>query len=246
MSCQAPISPAFKAAISSGVCPACGGEMMNDATKTLLSELREALEEMPNDPEGLAGWLLSHYALTKIGTGEPVQQFYGKPAPGARPGLQAPPGPNMSYEEQLRQQPRIAPNRLQRFQEATGMKQKDKEAYATLVRQIHDGTDLSPEDTANLHRGLDPAMDAEFIEEIEDPIYTQQVLANMTEGVGGPMSAQDRAALSTAFEPELSNAINPGYDPNLSPALNEDRMERLRKSQIIANGGKAGMVSRKG
>jgi len=55
MSCAAPISPAFKAAIQSNKCPACGEQMMNENTQELLEELKNALEEMPADPEGVAG-----------------------------------------------------------------------------------------------------------------------------------------------------------------------------------------------
>ena len=39
---------------------------MNEATIELLSEVKEALKKMPNDPEGLAGWLLSNYEMRKI------------------------------------------------------------------------------------------------------------------------------------------------------------------------------------
>jgi hypothetical protein len=37
-----------------------------------------AMTRMPNDPEGVAGWLLSNYRLHKIGSGEPVDKFYGR------------------------------------------------------------------------------------------------------------------------------------------------------------------------
>jgi hypothetical protein len=43
---------------------------MSDTEVHLLGELREAMNDMPNNPEGIAGWLLSHYQLAKIGTGE--------------------------------------------------------------------------------------------------------------------------------------------------------------------------------
>jgi hypothetical protein len=49
---------------------------MDDTARQLMSDLAEAMERMPNDPKGLAGWLLSNYRLRKIGDGEPVGQFY--------------------------------------------------------------------------------------------------------------------------------------------------------------------------
>ena len=77
MSCGSPVPPEFKAAIQNNICPSCGGELMNEATLDMLDELKDALKKMPNDAEGIAGWLLSNYEMRKIGTGEPVGQFYG-------------------------------------------------------------------------------------------------------------------------------------------------------------------------
>lgn len=81
MSCNTEIPPNWVSAIQSNVCPACGGDIMNEESQELLNELRSAMEEMPNDPEGLAGWLLSNYNIVKVGDGQPVN-FYGRqPAP---------------------------------------------------------------------------------------------------------------------------------------------------------------------
>ena len=59
MSCMAEIPPAWVNAIQRNECPGCGKAIMDEASKELLDELRSAMESMPNDPEGLAGWLLS-------------------------------------------------------------------------------------------------------------------------------------------------------------------------------------------
>ncbi len=72
ISCSADIPPAWVNAINTNICPGCGGEIMSSQTKELLSELREAMLKMPNDAEGLAGWLLSNYNLEKIGSAEPT------------------------------------------------------------------------------------------------------------------------------------------------------------------------------
>lgn len=72
ISCNADVPPQWVHAINVNQCPGCGKEIMNEDTKTLLVELREAMSKMPNDPEGLAGWLISNYNLSKIGDAEPT------------------------------------------------------------------------------------------------------------------------------------------------------------------------------
>jgi len=78
MNCKADIPPQFVASIRNNVCPGCGEKIYTDEIGTMLTELKEAMAKMPNDPEGLAGWLLSHYSLTKIGTAEPAPTFHRK------------------------------------------------------------------------------------------------------------------------------------------------------------------------
>jgi hypothetical protein len=51
---------------------------MGTATQELLQELTAAMQRMPNDPQGLAGWLLSNYRFQKIGSAEPVEKFHHK------------------------------------------------------------------------------------------------------------------------------------------------------------------------
>jgi len=78
MSCGADIPPEWVKAIQSNSCPGCGGEIMSTPTQELLKDLTEALEKMPNDPQGVAGWLLSNYRFQKMGSGEPVEKFHRK------------------------------------------------------------------------------------------------------------------------------------------------------------------------
>ena len=80
ISCNVDVPPSFKLAIASGRCPACGEDIMDETGKTLMGELSSVLEQMQNDPQGLAGWLLSNYRMQKIGSAEPTV-FYGKPQP---------------------------------------------------------------------------------------------------------------------------------------------------------------------
>ena len=74
--CGVSIPPEWKKVIEKNVCPNCDSPIMNEAQQELLHELKEALIAMPADPEGLAGWLLDNYQMTKVGSGKPVNEFY--------------------------------------------------------------------------------------------------------------------------------------------------------------------------
>lgn len=74
--CDAEVPPQFVKAIEKNICPACEGPILLDSDKELIDELSKALEEMPNDPQGVAGWLLSNYEVRKIGEAKPVDKFY--------------------------------------------------------------------------------------------------------------------------------------------------------------------------
>lgn len=148
MSCGAPILPEFKAAITNNICPACGGELLNEATIEMLDELKAAFEKMPNDPEGLAGWLLSNYEMKKIGTAEPVQQFYGSQmAPYGQPMYPQqqmyrpfPQQNDMAEKEAaLRANPKHAVNKLETFYQNAGIKPKTRAHYSALAQQIQGG-----------------------------------------------------------------------------------------------------------
>jgi hypothetical protein len=78
ISCGADIPPAYVHALSVNECPGCAGEIMNEASKELLKELSDALARMPNDPQGVAGWLISNYRFQKMGECKPVEKFHRK------------------------------------------------------------------------------------------------------------------------------------------------------------------------
>ena len=68
--CSIEIPEKWTAAITSNKCPSCNGPIMDDKAKQLMEELTIALIEAPNNPAGLASWLLSKYHIEKI-TDEP-------------------------------------------------------------------------------------------------------------------------------------------------------------------------------
>jgi len=80
ISCSAEIPPAFIHSIQSNICAGCGGPIMNDESQQLMQDLADAMTRMPNDPQGLAGWLISNYSLFKIGDGSPTEHFHRKGA----------------------------------------------------------------------------------------------------------------------------------------------------------------------
>lgn len=71
--CNAEIPPAWVHCLQTNICPGCGGSIMDDFEKELLSELKGAMERMPNNPEGIAGWLISNYKMVKIGDATPTE-----------------------------------------------------------------------------------------------------------------------------------------------------------------------------
>jgi hypothetical protein len=83
MTCEADIPPAFVNAIAKNECAGCGGPIMTDDAKVLMDELADAMERMPNNSKGVAGWLLSNYRFSKIGDAQPVDKFHTKPDPKA-------------------------------------------------------------------------------------------------------------------------------------------------------------------
>lgn len=244
ISCNSPVPPEFKSAIKLNVCPACGGVIMNEATLDLLADIKDALEKMPNDPEGIAGWLLTHYEMRKIGSGEPVSQFYGP-----RPNVpQKSPKTSQFYqqagsieekEEMLRNSPRVAENKLQQFLQRANVQQqpKDKAFYATLAQQINEEPQYPEEQFAD---GQDP------IDEANYPDYTNAALGAMTT-IEKPMSREEmremqRRLASQAGEGEIGS--EDAWDPSLSPALNQDRLNRLQKQQAFQAGN--GPIFRRG
>jgi len=76
--CGAEIPPEWKGALAKNECPGCLGSIMSDTEQALIIELGEAMKEMPNDPIGVAGWIVSNFRLQKIGDCEPVEKFHDK------------------------------------------------------------------------------------------------------------------------------------------------------------------------
>lgn len=244
MTCNADIPPQWVNAIQRNECPGCGGMIMDDASKELLNELREAMSKMPNDPEGLAGWLLSNYVLRKVGAAEPVN-FHRKPT-----------AAEVAQEKKLK----VAKNPVQDF-----LKRKDsgvaktveaRKDFAEIVNQINSGDIEDP--LYGNGEDLESEIDAESEGEIEaDPYEEAEInrqqfksaakqLAKHSLVMPGnerPLTAEETALMMQEVAGKASG-VDPGN--NIPEALQQARLERLKKSRAIAGGGTMDFGSEKG
>lgn len=236
ISCNAPIRPEFVHSIRSNICPACGEKMMSDASREFLDEIRDAFNKMPNDPEGLAGWLLSHYEVRKVGTGEPVQEFYnGKKLSKKR--IVEVDEESDDGEPKLK----IAPNRLQEFKRRAGVKHqggKTAKQLAMLASQIN-GDDEFEEDSS--------------VDDYEDPEFTQAALRAMDKSNANNVGEYDKEQLRLMMKAKKAYKSTPQFDDGnesnlegLHPALHDDRLNRLQKQEDLSFGGSVGIIKRSG
>lgn len=225
MSCNENIPPSWISCIQRNSCPACGKEIMNEKSKEMLDELREAMQRMPSDPEGLAGWLLSNYKLVKIGDGEPVN-FYGR-------------RPRSSSSQRPVQQGQAAQSGQSNdwFKRAGVEDPAQKPSLKALVNQIHNSIEAEEEELAR--------DDYDYPEDYEDyeyevqeyqpaPSIAKHLVNNsvMLEGGGEPPSPEERAAILAAL----------GGDS--SEVLENERKKRSELSRNVDLG--VGLVKRSG
>lgn len=213
-SCGVDIPPAWVRIIASNVCPECQGAIMSDGTIDLMNGLKEALEKMPNDPQGIAGWLLSNYQMRKIGTGEPTEFIGVKP--------------KVSSHQTNSEGIKLAGTPLERFQKLAGVKVEPPEKYKSLIAEINDGVLDGIQD--------EPEERGPNLPEADDPEYTKQVLKSMISpsGAKNKMRSQAREA-----EPEFDEDLS-----DLHPLLHDDRRARLEKQKDLAYGGSVGIIKR--
>jgi hypothetical protein len=205
---------------------------MDEASKELLDELRSAMEEMPNDPEGLAGWLLSHYKLHKIGSAEPTE-FHRQRQQQQFPGL------------------KVAENPKSIFLQRAGMDReldRRKQTLAEIAQQVNEAGEAD----GTVSVDLDEIDEAEGLDEYEAVALAQSrqaqgasaknVLHNnslLVQGDGPPPTSVETEMLSQ----ELGKTpIDDGSD--IHPALQADRFKRLKAQQEVAAGGKVGKIRR--
>lgn len=220
ISCTAEIPANWSYALNNNICPSCGGAIMDENSKLLLDELREAMTKMNNDPEGLAGWLLSNYRLTKIGTAEPTD-FYKK---------------NTGKKSNLK----LNENPVAKFLKNAGVDKQiaKQKQLANLAQQI---TEIETED--------DQYGDIEVNNEENDDNYEEDdykpvakisstIAKNSASLIDPSISPLDSASMREAVQAVSSLG---GQDPDV---LNLQRMQRLRKQQELDTMGTIGKIKR--
>lgn len=225
-SCTADIPPAFKAAVKSNICPGCGEALMTTEDQELFSEIKTAMEKMPNDPEGLAGWLLSTFHLQKIGEIAPTE-FYNKRghAPiqdsGLPPGFKIPHNPTQEF--------------LKRTGHANAIQETQAKNYRQLVEHIQSNADNYTQPP--LEEGEES--DEEEAEENGYDAAERQALANRRnfKSVAKALAAQaqplligDPKPLLPSEEYDMKASIEQALTPEEHPILQNARIEKLRNA----------------
>jgi Zn-finger nucleic acid-binding protein len=216
--CNVNIPPEWKAAVRLNSCPSCGNAIMNDAMQTLLEEIRDALKQMPNDPEGLAGWLLSNYQLVKIGDGKPVLEFYGE---------------KRNRNPKQEKYKKDSENLLEQFEKKAGLKASK---YKDIISQFESEDNIDDSDE-----------DIEGLDEAEDPEFTKAVLAASVENGMIPRSALPESYQGNDFDDEFGGTfIDPTDMSKEAQAARKMRefLERGKMTRDKQPGTEVGRVSR--
>lgn len=224
MSCSAEISPEWVFCIQENRCPGCGGPIMTEDSKQLLDELRDAMKRMPNDPEGLSGWLLSNYVLRKVGSAEPIN-FHRK-------------NNNINNND---------PNDVSgdpafnNFKRRSGADQAPtKKVIDRLLKQTSsmygedDGDDVQDSRT---DEEIEIEDDAQVAKDLEDPEL--QAFANKIFSKPARPGLSVNSDLESIFSDVIKeNDSAGGFDS--VPELNKQRLERLKKQKAFAEGRSTG------
>ncbi len=217
-SCDVDIPPAWVKVISGNVCPECNGAIMSDGTIELMVGLKTALEQMPNDPQGIAGWLLSNYQMRKIGDGVPTEFIGVKPKHASNGHIVNADGI------------KIAASPLERFQKLAGVKVEAPEKYKALISEINGGILEGEQDEPQRQERED------HLPEADDMEYTKQALKAMQ---GGSFSKAQLKRQNN--EPDENEEIDLS---GLHPSLHEDRIARINKQRELTFGGGVGNIKR--
>lgn len=218
--CSINIPPAWKACIADNKCPACSGQIMNDQAVELMSELKKAMDLMPADPQGLAGWLLSNYKLQKIGDAQPTE-FYGT-----------------KKQQEGTNNLKIADNPLQQFLKKSGVTTVDpkkQKHFKLLVEQINEDNGIEREEN---YEDPDYLPEAETEEDIQ---YTKTALNVMRSANKSNKYHQEENEFG---EEKISSAnLEEGLE-ELHSSLRPDRLKRLLIQKNLVEGGSAGKIRR--
>ncbi len=249
MSCEADIPPQWVNAIQSNQCPGCGGEIMNSSAKELLDELTHAIERMPNNPQGVAGWLLSNYQFRKIGSAEPTEQFHTKRARHAAgqgddfdsAGLKIANNPVQALLKRTDAYKNIQATRAKLASGARTDKMQQLAAMAAGIAEV-DG-DLYGDGLPDVQAGEEEYYDDEDEVVIErGPKLSRQLAtgATLLDATAKPLTPEELSALASSVQTEDDDA------DTAHRVLQAQRLKRLRAQQGVAEGGGHGVFRRNG
>lgn len=220
ITCTAEIPANWSYALNNNLCPSCGGPIMDEDSKSLLHELRDAMAKMPNDPEGLAGWLLSNYRLTKIGTAEPMD-FYKKNS-----------NKNSSF--------RTNENPVEKLLKRAGVdKQVAKQKKLAALAQHINETELSDDQYGDLEvtdNDEDLSTDNEDFKPLNK--VSSAIAKNSASLIDPNINPLDSDSMQEAIQAVASMG---SQDPNI---LNLQRMQRLKRQQELDTMGVVGKIKR--
>ena len=242
MSCEADIPPQWVNAIQSNQCPGCGGEIMNEAAKGLLDELTEAMKKMPNNPQGVAGWLLSNYRFAKIGEAIPTERFHdGSHKPQQAQGGSMPAGL------------KVADNPAQAFLARTGQYRNIQQTNAKLsqsnqlARMAQQIATLPDEDMyGDENVGVESPGGESYFDEDEGVMIERGPKMSRALVTGTDLVDATAPALSPDEIQALANSVDSEQadDATTQQVLQLQRKKRLLAQQGVASGGGQGLFRR--
>jgi hypothetical protein len=223
MSCGVEIDPKFVHSIRSNVCAGCGEPLMTDSSQELMASLKDALLQMPNDPEGLAVWLLSNYDMRKVGSGEPVQRFYGTEAKYSNFNKNA-------DESNLK----IRENTIDKFYKNAGLSNINKSDLQEKLNKAKAKVNIN-KNYAGLAKSIQSGEDYNDIEDGEDYDDSEEFDNDIgEEEYGADFKNIDYGSL-------MKQVGNLSSNPDTY--IQQERIERLRKQQELSNGA-VGVIKR--
>lgn len=221
LSCNVEIPPAWVACIQNNICPACGGNIMDTEAQEFLRELTDILAQLPNDPEGIAGWLLSNYQMKKVGDGEPTG-FLGRKS---KLGSGNDPGSMKMHHKKFFDNANIDIKTLN----------KNSERYKQMMLEISAGGGYEDLDEDQEEYEQEEPQQLEPEDEYEKKAVEQMKKFKF--------SKDKMAHLKKTMSEEQADIPVGGND--LAKYFTNDRLKRIEDQNRIGSGEKVGLIARR-
>lgn len=238
ISCQAAIPAEWVACIQSNSCPGCGGEIMDSSNKELLDELTAAMERMPNNPQGIVGWIMSNYKLIKIGDAVPAEKFHVK------------------GQKESSQQPNKFLQRTNAYKNIEATQNKTNSKLAVMAEAIANGNienEMYGSGSSEI-KAPEEIYEEESVEEIENvPVqYQTQALERPSRALMTDAQLVDPKIQLSQEELNAAYLLAGGAgsedfisdNPIVNKEMHQQRMKRVLSQQNFESGG--GFIRRSG